>query len=169
MANTAKWLSVLALVGTIGASAACVSGGGYVYRGGVYGGYGRNDGYARDVERIAHQNGYHEGRGAGEKDARRGRSFSSTVTMTGVMPIKVIVESLAIRSSTGTSSAKDSGRDIQTATTCTPVCTGDSRSLLVPERDHRVEFRGAPRGPERRHDRDNDQQDGNGAERRRIR
>ena len=30
----------------------------------------------RDIERIAHQNGYHEGREAGEKDARRGRSFS---------------------------------------------------------------------------------------------
>jgi hypothetical protein len=70
MSNKVRWLSVLALVATVAAAPACASGGS-VYRGGRYG-----SGYARNVERIAHQNGYHEGREAGEKDARRGRSFS---------------------------------------------------------------------------------------------
>ena len=74
MANKARWLSVLALVATFGAAEACASGA-YVYSGGgsrgdAYGGYRRN------VERIAHQNGYHEGREAGEKDVRHGRTFS---------------------------------------------------------------------------------------------
>src|SRR5215510_10680717 len=75
MANKAQWFSVLALVAVVAAAPACASGG-YVYRGGAYGSYGSYGGGSREVERIAHQNGYHEGREAGEKDARRGRSFS---------------------------------------------------------------------------------------------
>jgi hypothetical protein len=73
----------------------------------------------RDVERMAHQNGYHDGREAGEKDARRGRSFSigRVVTMIGATPTKVIAVSTAIASSTDTSSAKDTGPDTRTATT----------------------------------------------------
>src|SRR5262245_48179365 len=74
MANKTRWLSVLALAATVGAASACASSG-YGYRGG-YRGYGAYGGYRGDVERIAHQNGYHEGQEAGEKDARRGRSFS---------------------------------------------------------------------------------------------
>ena len=75
MANRARWLRVLALVATVGAAPACASGS-YIYSGGSYGGYGAYGGYRRDIERIAHQNGYHEGREAGEKDARHGRSYS---------------------------------------------------------------------------------------------
>src|SRR5262245_60044624 len=75
MVNKARWLSALALVGAMGATTACASGG-YIYRGGDYGNRAGYGAYARDVERIAHQNGYREGRDAGEKDARRGRSFS---------------------------------------------------------------------------------------------
>ncbi|PYR33414.1 MAG: hypothetical protein DMF90_20935 [Acidobacteria bacterium] len=75
MTNKARWLSMFALVATVGAVPACASGG-VIYRGDGYGAYDAHGGYRRDVERIAHQNGYHEGREAGEQDARRGRSFS---------------------------------------------------------------------------------------------
>jgi hypothetical protein len=76
MANKARWMSVLALVAAVGAAPACASGG-YIYSGDrPYGRYGGDRGSVRDVERIAHQNGYHEGREAGEQDGRRGRSFS---------------------------------------------------------------------------------------------
>jgi hypothetical protein len=72
MADKARWLFLLALLAIAGAAPACASGG-YIYAGDrSSGGYGS----VRGVERIAHQNGYHEGREAGESDARRGRSFS---------------------------------------------------------------------------------------------
>lgn len=61
----------IALAGALAAAPACATGG-YGYRGDrPYGRYGGGP----EVERIAHDNGYHEGREAGEKDARRGRSF----------------------------------------------------------------------------------------------
>jgi hypothetical protein len=85
MENKGRWLTALAIVATIGAAPACASSR-YYYPGdrpgyGGYGTYGRGTygnggGYMQEVERIAHQNGYHEGREAGETDARRGRSFS---------------------------------------------------------------------------------------------
>jgi hypothetical protein len=62
---------LLALAATLLAAPACASRG-YVYRGGV----SERSGYLRNIERIAQQNGYRDGRDAGERDARRGRSFS---------------------------------------------------------------------------------------------
>ena len=72
MANTLRFLPALGLVAALGVVPACASGQ-YVYRGDrpYYGG-----GYGREVERIAHENGYREGLKAGEKDARKGRSFA---------------------------------------------------------------------------------------------
>jgi hypothetical protein len=72
MANRFRFVPALALLGTLVAASACATGG-YVYRGDRPYEQGR---YARDVERIAHENGYRDGRSAGEKDARKGRSFS---------------------------------------------------------------------------------------------
>ena len=71
MLNKSRFVTVLALVGALAAAPACASGG-YVYRGDrPY-----NRGYARDVERIAHENGFREGRKAGESDGRKGRAFA---------------------------------------------------------------------------------------------
>src|SRR5262249_5282999 len=75
MANKARWLSTLALVATVGVAPACASGT-YVYRDGGSRGYAAYGGSRRDVERIARQNGYHECREAGEKDARHHRTFA---------------------------------------------------------------------------------------------
>ncbi len=82
MAHKVRWLSMLALVATVAVAPACASDG-YLYAGdrpyAGYGGYGAYRGYGAymgEVRRIAHQNGYHEGREAGEKDGRRRRSFS---------------------------------------------------------------------------------------------
>lgn len=72
MANRFRFVSAAALLGALVAAPACASGG-YVYRGDRPIERGR---YGRDVERIAHENGYREGREAGEKDGRRGRTFS---------------------------------------------------------------------------------------------
>lgn len=63
----------IALFGALVAAPACATGG-YVYRGDRP--YGRDVGYGREVERVAHENGYREGRKAGEKDGRNGRSFA---------------------------------------------------------------------------------------------
>ena len=71
MANRFRFVPAFALLGALVAAPACATGG-YVYRGDRP--YERGAG--REVERIAHDNGYHEGREAGEKDGRRGRSFS---------------------------------------------------------------------------------------------
>ena len=71
MTNNTRWLPVLALVATVSAAPACASG---VY--GYRGDRPYTGGAVQGVERIAHENGYHEGREAGEHDARRGRSFS---------------------------------------------------------------------------------------------
>ena len=72
MVNTTRWTSLLVLVGALAAAPACASGG-YVYRGDrPYGGAGAG----REVERVAHDRGFRDGREAGEKDARKGRSFS---------------------------------------------------------------------------------------------
>ena len=72
MLNKSRFLSALGLVAALGVAPACASGQ-YVYRGDrpYYGG----GGYGREVERIAHENGYREGLKAGEKDGRKGRSF----------------------------------------------------------------------------------------------
>jgi hypothetical protein len=81
MTNKARWLYLLGLLATAAAMSACASGG-YVYGDRQYDDYGRYGHYSayggdsRDVEQIAHQNGYHEGREAGEQDARRGHAFS---------------------------------------------------------------------------------------------
>ena len=72
MGNRFRFVSTAALLGALVAAPACASGG-YVYRGDRP--YERAR-YGRDVERIAHENGYREGREAGEKDGRKGRSFS---------------------------------------------------------------------------------------------
>ncbi len=75
MANKGRWLSFFALASTAAVAPACASHG-YIYAGDrpyAYRGYGVPP---ADVERIAHQNGYHEGREAGERDGRRGRPFS---------------------------------------------------------------------------------------------
>jgi hypothetical protein len=63
----------IALLGALVATPACATGA-YVYRGdrGPYD-QGR---YGGEVERIAHERGYRDGREDGEKDARRGRSFA---------------------------------------------------------------------------------------------
>ncbi len=63
----------IALLGALVAAPACATGG-YAYRGDRP--YERGRGYGPEVERIAHENGYHEGREAGEKDARKRRSFA---------------------------------------------------------------------------------------------
>ena len=75
MTNKASWLSRFALVATVAVAPACASGG-FIYRGDGPSGYGAYGDHRRAVERIAHQNGYHEGREAGEQDARHGRAFS---------------------------------------------------------------------------------------------
>ena len=71
MLTTSRLLPAIALVATLGVAPACATGQ-YVYRGDrpYYNGYYRN------IEQIAHQNGYREGREAGEKDGRRGRPFA---------------------------------------------------------------------------------------------
>jgi len=74
MANRFRFVPALTLLGALVAAPACATGG-YVYHGGPYDRDDRGR-YARDVERIAHDNGYREGREAGEKDGRKGRSFS---------------------------------------------------------------------------------------------
>jgi len=71
MLNRIRFAPALVLVGALAATPACASGA-YVYRGDrPYSG-----GYYRNVEQIAHENGYREGRKAGEKDGRKGRSFA---------------------------------------------------------------------------------------------
>lgn len=62
----------LALVGALVAAPACATGH-YGYWGDRP--YDRSAGYGNEVERIAHENGYREGRKAGEHDARDGRRF----------------------------------------------------------------------------------------------
>jgi len=59
----------LLLIGGLAALPACAAGR-YSYRS------DRPYSGGSTVERIAHENGYDEGREAGEQDARRGRSFS---------------------------------------------------------------------------------------------
>jgi hypothetical protein len=73
MVSTSKFVPALALLGALVAAPACATGGA-AYRGEPYqrGPYGNG----REVERIAHDNGYHDGREAGEKDARKGRAFA---------------------------------------------------------------------------------------------
>jgi hypothetical protein len=68
MVKTSRFVPALALFGALVAAPACASGG--------YGYHDRPYGARPDTVRIAHDNGYHEGREAGEKDARKGRSFS---------------------------------------------------------------------------------------------
>ncbi len=71
MLNKRRWLPMFALAAALGAAPACASGA-YGYRSDrPY-----DSAHARDIERIAHENGYREGREAGEQDARRGRSYS---------------------------------------------------------------------------------------------
>jgi hypothetical protein len=73
MKNKAPWLLLLAF---LSAAPACASGG-YVYgRDSGYGGYRAPERYSRNVQRVARQHGYREGREAGEQDARRRRAFS---------------------------------------------------------------------------------------------
>ena len=72
MANRFRIAPALALLGALVAAPACTTGG-YAYRGDRP--YDRDD-RARYVERIAHDNGFREGRVAGDKDARHGKSFS---------------------------------------------------------------------------------------------
>ncbi len=74
MVTTSRFVPALALLGALVAAPACATGG-YVYRGDRPYDGGRY-GAGREVERIAHDNGYREGRQAGEKDGRKGRSFS---------------------------------------------------------------------------------------------
>ena len=74
MTNETRWLSTVALVATIGVASARASS--VMYRGDADSRYSAYGGDRRDVERIARQNGYHEGREAGEEDARHGRSLS---------------------------------------------------------------------------------------------
>ena len=73
MANRFRIVPALALFGALVAAPACATSG-YGYYGGPYDHNDRGR-YARDVERIAHENGYREGREAGESDSRHGRSF----------------------------------------------------------------------------------------------
>ena len=72
MVNRSRLASAMALVGALAVAPACASGD-YVYRGNgpYYGG-----GYSREAERVARERGYRDGREAGEKDARKGRSYS---------------------------------------------------------------------------------------------
>ena len=73
MLKTSRFVPALALFGALAAAPACASSG-YVYRGDRP--YGRQGyGYGREVERIARENGYRDGRAAGEKDGRKARSF----------------------------------------------------------------------------------------------
>lgn len=72
MVKTTRFIPALALLGGLAAAPACASGS-YVYRGDRPYEQGRD---GREVERVAHDRGYRDGREAGEKDARRGRSFS---------------------------------------------------------------------------------------------
>jgi hypothetical protein len=72
MVSKSKIIPAVALFGALVAAPACATGG-YAYRSdGQHQPYGNG----REVERIAHDNGYHEGREAGENDGRKGRSFS---------------------------------------------------------------------------------------------
>jgi len=71
MAHRFHFVPAFALLGALVAAPACATGG-YVYRSDRPYEQGR----AREVERIAHENGYRDGRSAGEKDARKGKSFS---------------------------------------------------------------------------------------------
>ena len=73
MVISSRIVSAIALVGALAAAPACATHG-YLYRGDRP--YGRYGGGGPEVERIAHDNGYHEGREAGEKDARNRRAFS---------------------------------------------------------------------------------------------
>jgi hypothetical protein len=72
MTNRTRFVPALALFGALVAAPACATGG-YVYRGDrpTYGG-----GYGREIQRVARDRGFRDGRAAGEKDARRGRSFA---------------------------------------------------------------------------------------------
>jgi len=74
--NRRRWLSAIAVAAAISTASACASGGFVYAKEGPHSGYGDYSGYRANIERIAHQNGYHEGREAGETDARRGRCFS---------------------------------------------------------------------------------------------
>jgi hypothetical protein len=74
MVSKSKFVPAVALLSALVAAPACATGG-YGYRGD--GSYSRGPyGNSREVERIAHENGYHDGREAGEKDARKGREFA---------------------------------------------------------------------------------------------
>jgi len=68
MVTRFRFLPAAALLGALAVVPACASGS-VVYRSEPPRGYGL------EVERIAHENGFREGREAGEKDARKGRSF----------------------------------------------------------------------------------------------
>jgi|SRR5579864_5432450 len=70
MLTSTRMFAALALAAAVGAAPACAA------RVNAY----RDDrpyavGASSGVERIARENGYHEGREAGVQDARRGRSF----------------------------------------------------------------------------------------------
>src|SRR5947207_15717456 len=116
MTNKARWLSMFALVATVGAVPACASGG-VIYRGDGYGAYDAHGGYRRDVERIAHQNGTTRVvKPASRMPAAAVRS-PSIVTVIGAMPTRAIAASTAIASSIATNSARDSKPDTPPATT----------------------------------------------------
>ncbi|HZP48197.1 MAG TPA: hypothetical protein VFB07_06680 [Vicinamibacterales bacterium] len=72
MVITSRFVPAFALLGALVAAPACATGG-YGYR--APGPYEQGR-YGREVERIAHDRGFRDGREAGEKDGRRGRSFS---------------------------------------------------------------------------------------------
>lgn len=64
-----RFFPALALAGALGLAAPACATSGYVYE--------RSAGYGRgpEVSRIAHDNGFREGREDGNKDARKGRTF----------------------------------------------------------------------------------------------
>ena len=64
-----RFIPAAALLGALAGAPACASGT-VVYRSEPPRGYGV------EVERIAHDNGFRDGRSAGEKDAKKGRPFA---------------------------------------------------------------------------------------------
>lgn len=66
MRNTHRYLSAALLMAAVSIAAPACAAQTYGYRGGAY----------REIERRAYDNGYHEGTEAGQKDARKNRSFS---------------------------------------------------------------------------------------------
>ncbi len=69
MVNTTRFIPVLALLGALAAAPACASGT-VVYRSEPP----RGPGF--EIARVAHDNGFRDGRNAGEKDAKKGRAFA---------------------------------------------------------------------------------------------